>query len=209
MKLINKIYVRLITALLPFLFFPLIVDSFGFGKLWVMGALVMLGLLMWTITGVTKKNSLRVRWSPILTGVLLWTIWSIVSYFYMPVGLKMKSLLSVGGIGSVLVILGMVFLWTQNSNEEEDTKQLNWLTVSGVLVAITSLVIFLIPQSKLPILLPKSNPMLAIDQNWSLVGSVLSEMVFLLVLAGVWVKNMVSKIKDKQDYIMSAILVSV
>lgn len=208
MKTILKIYVRLITALLPFLFLPLVIDSFGFGKMWILGSLVMVGLLLWAIGGVAKRNDIKIYWSPVLLTLFLWAIWTVVSYFYLPIGLKFKNLLSTSGMAPILILLGMVFLWVQNDDEGEGNKQLLWLTVSGLIVAIVSLVVFLIPIAKMPILWPKDNPILAIDQNWSLMGGVMGELVFLSILAGLWIKNLVVKLKGKENYIGAAIICS-
>lgn len=209
MNTVNKIYVRLITALLPFLFLPLIVDSFGFGKMWIMGVLVMIGVLLWIVEGVMKKTGFKIYWTPVMTMLFLTLIWAIVTFFYMPIGAKMRTLVSTTGLGYLLVLVGMVFLWTQNNEEGETEVQLNWLTVSGLVVAITSLIVFLIPVAKLPILIPKDNPMLAIDQNWSLLGSVLSELVLLLVLVVMWLKRMLNTLKNKGNYVVSALILSV
>jgi len=208
MKTISKVYVRLMMALLPFLFLPLIVDSFGFGKMWILGSLVIIGILLWIVAGVVQKTNFKIYWSPVMVATVLWAIWSMVSFFYMPVGLRMKTLTSTSGLAYVLVIVGLVFLWTQNNEDGEGEKQLQWLTVSGLIVAATSLVVFLIPQAKLPILLPKDNPMLAIDQNWSLMGGVMGELALLLTLAGMWMKKMAIKMKGKESYVGAAIVSS-
>jgi len=209
MKTFNKIYVRLITALLPLLFLPLIIDGLGFGKLVIAGVLVMLGILLWIVGGVMRRNEFKIYWTPVLSMAFLWAIWAAVSYFYMPLGVRMRTLMSTSGLGYILVVVGMMFLWVQNSDEGEGEQQLKWLTVSGLLVAVASLVVFLIPTSKLPILIPKDNPMLAIDQNWSLVGGILSELIFLIVLAVVWLKKMIGKMQNKENYIWSAIILGV
>lgn len=209
MKTVNKIYVRLITAILPFLFLPVIIDGFGFGKLWLLGTLVMIGLLLWIVGGVYKRNEFKIYWTPILLTSFLWAIWAIVSFFYMPLGVKMRTLVSTSGLAYVLVLVGMMFLWVQNNEEGEGNNQLNWLTVSGLVVAVLSLIVFLIPSAKMPILLPKENPLLVIDQNWSLLGSVLGEVVFLLVLSLMWLKRLLNKIYEKENYIWSAIVLSV
>lgn len=213
MKTVSKIYGRLMMALLPFLFLPLIVDSFGLGKLWIFSVLMVLGLLLWIIGGVVKKESLKIYWSPVMVAFLLWTIWTVVSFVYMPLGLKMRTLMSVTGLVTSIVIMGMLFLWTQNSDSEEKDKQLGWVTVSGLLVAIVSLVVFLIPAAKFPILWPKSDPMLIVDANWSLLGGIMSEMFFLLVLAGMWIEKLVVKMKNGQSqndisYIGEALVLS-
>jgi Tfp pilus assembly protein PilF len=209
MKTIFKIYVRLVTALLPFLFLPLIIDSFGFGKMWILGVLLMIGLLLWIVGGIINRDEFKIYWTPTLLMVFLWLVWAVVSFVKMPVGLQMRTLISTTGLTSVLLLFGMVFLWTQTSDEAEANEQLKWLTASGLVVAVTSLIVFLIPTSKLPILLPKTNPMLAIDQNWSLMGSLLGEFMFLLILAAMWIKKMVLKMKEKENYIASAVILAV
>jgi len=75
-----------------------------------------------------------------------------------------------------------------------------FLSVSAVVVALTSLVAFLIPTSKLPWSWPEENPVVSISENWSITGSLLSEVVLFLVVVLGWVKALVKKLKDKVDF---------
>jgi len=92
------------------------------------------------------------------------------------------------------------FLWMQIRDKEEYKKQLNWLSISGVLVGIASIMAFMIPNSKLPWIWPEKDPLISIGQGWSLAGTMMAEAGLFLFLLVVWFKGFFKKLKDKADF---------
>jgi Tfp pilus assembly protein PilF len=104
-----------------------------------------------------------------------------------------------------------VFLWTQIKEKDEYQKQLDYLTVSGLILAGLSIVTFMIPANKLPIVWPKEQGWLVINQGWSLTGSLLAEVVLLGLLVWEWGGRLLEKLKKEEGsgYIKEAVLTAI
>jgi len=207
MKQILKYYVRIFVLLFPIFLLPMVIDGLGFGKNWFLGASALVGLLLWVIDLlVLKKQAVKTSWQFWVFGLL--TVWAGVTFFRLTPGLQMSSLMNPMGMGTLFSLLIWLFLFIQVSDKGEFKKQFFYLTISGIIVGVSSLVVFLLPASKMPFIWPKDNPILSINTNWSLTGSVLAEIVLLLFLAIEWTKRLISKLKDKDgafDYMKEAI----
>ena len=97
-------------------------------------------------------------------------------------------------------------IWDLDKKERE--VQFRWLSISSVIVAVGSLVAFMIPAAKLPLSMPKSNPIITIGQGWSLTGSLLAEAVLMLVMVLEWLKRLLTKLKEREEfnrYLMEAV----
>jgi Tfp pilus assembly protein PilF len=209
MKMILKIYTRIVILLLPIFFLPVIYDSFGLGKISFLLLTAIIGLILWLIDlWVNKKDDLKSnKWMGWMVALL---IWSLISFFRMTLGGQTRSLMSAFGIGGLTGLVIWFFLWLQVRDKEEYSKQLNFLSISAVIVGILSLIAFMIPTSKLPLLWPKNNPIVSIGAGWSVTGSLLGEAVLFLFLALEWIKRLVLKLKEKadlNDYFKEAIAV--
>jgi len=211
MQTILKWYVRIVMLLFPVFFLPVVTDGFGLGKNWFLGSTALVGLGLWVAEIlITKKNVVRVN-KPFWL-VLALTVWAGIGWARLGPGVQTRTLMTPNGWGTLVALLIWFFLWLQVNDKDERGKQLWFLSVSGILVAVSSLIIFLIPASKMPILLPKNNPILSISQGWSLVGSLIGEAVFLLLLVCEWVKRLLSKLRNKennQGYIVEAVMTAV
>lgn len=199
MKSILKIYTRLVLFLLPLFFLPVMYNSFGLAK---SGLLIIgggIGLLLWLVEIIVKKNE-TVKWNGLLTWFLILAIWAGVEFFMMTPGVRNRSMMAPTGFGSIIGLLIWLFLWVQVEDEKERSFQFRWLSISGIIVAIGSLVAFMIPVSKLPLVWPKSNPILSISQGWSLTGSLVGEAILMLLLVINWLKGLLTKLKEKEDF---------
>ncbi len=206
MKEFSKYYVRLFMFLMPILFLPVSIDAFGMGKNVLIMMLTLGALVVWLLDVlINKKESLQVSWGWWL--MLIVVGWAWIGWYRMMPGVRMKSVVDITGVGMLTTGLVWFFLWLQTTSVEERRKQLNWLTGAGVLVAITSVIIFLIPNAKLPINWPKSNPLVSINANWSLMGSIVAETWLLLFLILGWGKRLMVKLRDG-DYILEAVVTS-
>jgi tetratricopeptide (TPR) repeat protein len=107
----------------------------------------------------------------------------------------------------IWAILIWVFLWIQV--EEKDDNSEKWLSVPVIVAAVSSLIIFLIPITKMPIYWPKNNPIVSLDQNWSLAGSLLGE-IWLLFFGGlIWVRKLFDKVKSREGYIRELVMAAI
>jgi len=207
MTKVLKIYTRIVLLLAPFFFLPVVYDSFGLGKSGFVLLSGALGLILWGISLLTDKK-IEVRYSKWLWWILILFVWSVVSFLKMTQGGQARSMTSALGIGGLAGLVLWFFLWLQIREKGEIKKQMMFLTISSVLVAVASLVAFLIPDSKLPLSWPANNPIISIGSGWSITGSLLSEVVLFLVVLIFWMKSLVKKIKDKvefNDYFKEAI----
>ncbi|MBP9818253.1 hypothetical protein KBC75_05935 [Candidatus Shapirobacteria bacterium] len=217
MKNMLRYYVRFCMFLTPIFFLPWAVDAYGFGKVWWLMTSMGLGLVVWMVDAFLINKKPVVRFNQMFWLMAVLVGWSLVSWFRMQTGIRMRSLVSAGGLGTMLAIWGWMFLWLQASTEtpareanlnekSEFDKQVDWLTVAGVLVAILSVVVFVIPANKLPWVWPKNNPLAVVTANWSLAGSLISEIVLLGFLGMEWGRRLVDKMK-KGDYVIEATVV--
>ena len=169
-------------------------DPFGFGKNWLILMLAMVGMVLWVADLlVNRREGFKINklWG---LGLLL-IVWAWIGWWRESLGVRTRSFTDIGGIGTLTAVGLWFFLWLQVTDKEEERKQVNWLTVSGIIVALTSIVVFLIPAAKLPLVWPKNNPVLSISSVWSLTGSLLSEAILILFLVVEWSRRLFLKLK--------------
>lgn len=207
MKKILEVYLNVWLFLLPIVFMPLVVDSYGFGKNWLMLIGMLLGLVIWGLSLVVNRDD-KVIVSKAWWWFLVLTVWTMVFWFFQEAGVKIRTLMAFPGLGTLITMLGWSFLWLQVKAENRKKGE-KLLTISALIVAVSSLVTFLIPVSKMPISWPKNNPIISLTQSWSLSGSVLSEFWLLLILGIIWTKKVLEKIKKREDYIGQMVVTAV
>jgi len=207
---INKYYLRIVFLLFPIVFIPNVIDGFGFGKNLALIVMALLALVLWVAKLLLDKEKV-VKTNKLFWLFLVFVIWSVVSFFRLEAALKMQSLMSPMGVGTVVSLFVLFFVWLQVNDKEETEKQFLFLTISGLIVGITSLVVFMLPASKLPLLLPKNNPLISVNSVWSLTGSILAEAILLAFLIFGWLKKLLAKIKEKAEimvYLTDAVAVA-
>lgn len=202
---ILKTYLRVCLVLLPLSFLPIIIDAFGFGKNWLMLVTSLLGLIFWAVGVMIIGKEEKIRVSRGWWWLMALTIWATIFWFFGEAGLKMRSLVGVPGLGMIWSLTIWTFLWLQVSEERSENEE-KWLTGAGLLVALSSLIVFLLPTAKLPISWPKDNPLINITQDWTLVGSLLGEMWLMLILVIIWVKKLMEKIKGREGYVTQLVI---
>ncbi len=210
MNKVLKIYTRIILFLVPFFFLPVIYDSFGLGKSAVVWLSGMVGLILWAVGLLVEKRN-ELKFSKWLWWALVLLVWSAVSFFRMTVGGQARSLSSPLGFGGLLGLAIWFFLWLQIRSKEEMKIQMVFLSLSAVIVSVISLIVFLIPTSKLPLSWPARNPIVSIGNGWSITGSLISEVALLAVVLMNWLGILMKKIKTKSgfnDYFKEAIYVA-
>ena len=167
--------------------------------------MALVGLIFWAMGVMIIGKEEKIKVSRGWWWLLGLTIWATIFWFFGEAGLKMRSLIGVPGLGMIWSLTIWTFLWLQVSEERSENEE-KWLTGAGLLVALSSLVIFLLPTAKLPISWPKENPLINITQGWTLVGSLLGEMWLLLILVILWVKKLMEKIKAREGYILQLVM---
>lgn len=206
MKKSFKIYVRLSLVLLPIFMWPWSADPFSFGKVVLAIMMGMVGLVWWALNQVIYKED-KVKFNQYWLLMLGLFGWGGYSFFArVPLGIRARTLVEPVGMGLLAAVTIWMFLWLQIKNEEETRKQWDWLTVTGVLVAVSSLVVFLIPTAKLPFVFPKENPLLVVGAANSMTGSLMAEVVLLLLLVVEWVSRSARKIRQNESYLATAVL---
>ena len=125
-------------------------------------------------------------------------------------GARMRSFTGIPGMGMILGITIWSFLWLQLKKQDYESEE-NWLTVGVLVSAIISLVVFLIPTNKMPLIWPKNNPLISLNVGWTLMGSLWSEFWLFLLVTIIWIRRLFIKQKNKQNYggeiMVSAIMV--
>jgi len=209
MNTIFKYFNRVIFFLFPIIFIPTITDSFGLGKNISLAVMAFLALLLWVIKLITSKEK-TVKTNKLFWLFSVFTIWSGVTFFRLESGARMMSLMSPMGIGTVISLFILFFVWLQVNDKEETKKQFLFLTIAGAITGFVSLIVFLLPASNLPLSIPKTNPLVSIGSNWSLTGSIWAEAALFIFLIFGWLKTLLKKVKEKSElktYLVEAVAV--
>ena len=207
MTKILRTYLKIWLFLLPIFFLPVVIDSFGFGKNWLMFLVMILGLIIWVVGLILKKDN-RVIVGKGWGWLLGLTIWAAIFWYFGEAGVKIRTFMGTPGLGLLLSLTIWTFLWMQVREEEKGNEE-KWLTVAGLITAITSLVVFLLPAAKMPISWPKQNPIINITSGWSLTGSLLGELWLLTILGVIWARKLIQKINKKEAYLVEVTLTAI
>ena len=209
----NKVlstYLKICLFLLPILYLPVSVDMINFGKGWFFLVSAILGLFIWLIASLIKKDEFVIRTNKAWWWMFLLTIWAGIWWWMMLPGARMRSFTGIPGMGMILGITIWSFLWLQLKKQDYESEE-NWLTVGVLVSAIISLVVFLIPTNKMPLIWPKNNPLISLNVGWTLMGSLWSEFWLFLLVTIIWIRRLFIKQKNKQNYggeiMVSAIMV--
>ncbi len=194
-----KVYIRVMLAILPMFFLPIIYDAFGLGKSSFLLLSGGVGVVLWVVSLLTEKKA-ELKYSKWFWWMGILFIWSIISFLRMTPGAQARSVASPLGMGGFAGLMIWFFLWLQVRSEEETKKQFLFLSISGLITGIISLVVFMIPASKLPLMIPKNNPLVSITSNWTLAGSMIAEMVLFLFLFVNWIGELLPKLKGRVDF---------
>lgn len=207
MTKILRNYLKGCLFLLPIFFLPVVVDNFGFGKNWLMLFVSLLGLIIWVIGLVIKKEN-RIVVNNGFWWLLALTIWAVIFWWFGEAGVKMRGFIGTPGLGMLLSVVIWMFLWMQVGDEKDNGEE-KLLTAATLVVAVSSLIVFLLPASKMPISWPKGNPVVSITSEWSLTGSILGELWLLGILGIIWIKKLMGKIKERKAYVGNMVVTAI
>ncbi len=171
-----------IVAFFPFAFNPFMLDSTGNGKqlfLWLGIGLV---AILWGVDTILSKEK-KIVWNSFLTwwgmmiGVAFVSMLGISSS-----GTRLKSVYFSWGVGSMFVLFLAWILVLQAGSSFLSKLLIVWKSVA-MFVCLFSLVILLVPSSKLPLFFPDNeNPLISVGIGFSLFGNLLQEIMFLIVM---------------------------
>ncbi|MFA4826638.1 MAG: tetratricopeptide repeat protein [Candidatus Shapirobacteria bacterium] len=210
MKKILSFYVKIFMALWVVSFLPIVTDQWGTGRTLLLEIGAMIGLVIWGATLLLGKSK-TVYFGKGLGLILVWAIWGTICLTTAGKGVTANSWLASMGVGMMWATAVWVFLWLQVRSKEEIESQVNWLTIAGLVAGVLSIVVFLVPNSKLPWSFPKNNPIITVNQNWSMVGSIQNELLLIVFLVFEWVRRLIKKLKseDGSGFLKEAIITAV
>jgi len=103
----NKVlstYLKICLFLLPILYLPVSVDMINFGKGWFFLVSAILGLFIWLIASLIKKDEFVIRTNKAWWWMFLLTIWAGIWWWMMLPGARMRSFTGIPGMGMILGI---------------------------------------------------------------------------------------------------------
>jgi Tfp pilus assembly protein PilF len=199
-------YVVVVNCLWLVAWLPMSTDPFGWGKNWLLLATLVVGWCLWAVTNLTGESKLRMnKYAVWLVG---WLALVGISWWFLPgLGVRNRSFFVPGGAGTLVGLAMWFWLWLQGGNSLR-RKQVWGLTVVAIVVGLLGIGVFMLPEKSLPIVWPKENPVLAINQGWSILGSLVAEVVLLIIMAVWWLRRLVNKLKAGGGYMLEAIIMA-
>jgi len=181
MKKLLNFYVKINLVLLPLFFLPIVQSNFGFGKNWFLLISSLVGLLIWLLSLYTDKK-VKINFGRSFGLFFVLIIWSVISWSRLSPSIKSSSLSDPFGLTTFVSLFIWYFIWLQADQKRDWRSKVQFLNVAAIILSISSLITFLLPNSKLPLSIPQTNPFIIITQSWSLTGSLVAEVSFLLYL---------------------------
>jgi len=166
----------IITTIFPLFFLPFLSDPLMMAKLFFLG--FSLGLIfLWGVIRHWRTRPFYYSLTPLDLVLFLFLITGWLSWFFLPLGARGRSLLQPWGIGSLTLLV--LFYWglTQSKANQRARWFLAGLTGAGLLASLIMIVLFLLPDSFFPWGLIN-------DQRWSPLGSsfILGQFLFPLIV---------------------------
>jgi len=202
-KWVGKLWKGILLVVLglsPVFFSPWMFDVQGAGKQSFLWMGVSLCLILWAGEALIFREK-KFNWHVFLTWWLALIAVAGVSFFTMSLGARTRSVYYPWGIGSMVVVFLSWFLVLQ-AGKNFISKLLVFWKMVGMVVSVLSLLIILIPVSKFPINIPNASvPWLVLNGQFSLLGSVVAELIFLSVLCVVACLRLRGSYKRGEKYL--------
>jgi len=198
---ILKIYILLVLFVFPWFLLPLVSDAVGWGRNWFLIVSALVGILVWLVDWFLGKRK-NYRWSGVLGWMAGMVLVVLVSLFSLPKEGWVRMWINPFGAGSWLAILTWMFLLTQVVGEKERRKWLVSLSLGSAVLGLISLILFLLPESRFPLMLfSKERPWLVIGNNtFSSLGSLFMEAGLFFILAYYWFSGFRRKLGKGVSY---------
>lgn len=184
------VYLLSVIFALPLFFFPWVPNSvFGAKQFFLI--LTLLLLFVFGALRLFANNELKYKTSFLDTWPILFLVANIVSWFSLPRGTKVSSLLQPLGLGSILVLVLWYLAWGQTKLKKHKEKVFQTLSLSVLIISIVSVILFILPDSM------ANNPVVVNLRRLGLANSLLR--FELLLLVGVLVvAEIVRELKQKE-----------
>ncbi len=167
----------IITTIFPLFFSPFLSDSLMMAKLFFL-AFALGSILLIAALRRWRPRALNYSLTPLDLTLLLFLATAWLSWFFLPVGARVRSLLQPGGVGSLTLLSLFYFSLTQLNGRQRANWFLAGLIGAGVVASLITVALFLLPSSFFPWGIIS-------DQRWSPLGSSFILWQFLLPLV-VW-----------------------
>jgi len=187
-------YLLLVLFLFPLFFFPFFRDPFVLGKNLFLVVSALLGLGIWAFS-IWSNQENKIRISSLDGFFALLSLFLTGYLFFLPGGSRYDALLTQPRIVSFWALTVLFFLFGQAFSQEKPKFLIKVLGVSGALVALVNIVLFILPETRFPITLGKA---ITIGTPiWSPTGSVLESIWLLAPLFVYLVVSLVKQVNKK------------
>ncbi|MFH1601453.1 MAG: hypothetical protein ABIB61_00670 [Candidatus Shapirobacteria bacterium] len=218
-KSILAYYLLAIFFLFPLFFFPFLRDAFILGKNYFLVLAALLGLAIWAVE-LFKSGKFIIRVSFLTALFFLLSLFLTAYLFFLESGNRYEAIFGQPATGTVLALAIIYFLATQAlrlggqaPTEEKPSFFIKILGFSAGLLALSNIILFIIPASAFPLTVGGQNSPLVIGSPlWSPFGSVLESLWLLvpvfvyLVTALVQKVNKEGRLQDLVGFGLSVVL---
>ncbi len=142
--------ISIIVFLFPLFFFPLMTNPVFGAKNLFFGAAVAASLIFAGFKLILYKkqeNKLTYSTAPLDVFVFLFLLVNIISWYFLPQGARVRSLIQPIGLGSVIVFTFFYLIVAQSNIKEKFNYILYSLTASSVILSLVSIILFILPES--------------------------------------------------------------
>ncbi len=141
-----SIIISIITFFFPLFFFPLISDPVFMAKNFFLAVAVAVLLIFGGLI-LVKKEKLTYSIAPLDFFVILYLIANLASWFFMPRGVKSRSLIQPLGLGTIITLTIFYFIVSQTKIKNKIKTFLMPLAGSAVVLSIASILLFVLPET--------------------------------------------------------------
>ena len=135
--------------LFPLFFLPWLPDPVSTAKGFFLWAFLLLAFFLKAIS-LLKKEKLTYSLALLDVCLVLFALVSFISWLFLPVGVKVRSLIQPLGLGSIIGFSLFYFLISQERNREKAKRLFVALILAGLSAGLITVGLFLVPDSALP-----------------------------------------------------------
>ncbi|MDD5750132.1 MAG: tetratricopeptide repeat protein [Candidatus Pacebacteria bacterium] len=201
-----KFVIYALVFLMPIFWLPFSVEAFEFNKIYLMGALVMIGMVFWLGRMVFDDKKLSFKWSLLDPFVLVFLIVSTVSSF---LGIdRSSSLLGFYGrfwpsLIGLYFAAGFYFLVTNNIAKDDINKVLKIFITSNLLAVLVAYLAVFGLWGRINVLLGSHLPAIMSLRTFSMTGGSLEGLSMFLACLSVMIITFVAFSKNPRKEIVS------
>lgn len=184
------VYLLSVIFVFPLFFFPWLPNSvFGAKQFFLISALLV--LFVFSALRLLGKSKLKYTTSFLDVWPILFLVVNIISWFTLPRGAKVSSLLQPLGLGSILVLVLWYLVWGQTKLKEHKEKVFQILSLSALVISVVSVVLFILPDSM-------ATNSIVINLRWLGLANSVLRFELLLLVGVLLVSEIVRELKQKE-----------